>query len=72
MSKELAIVLAIVIIVLLLFVFFVSFVLYRRTPAPKGCEKLAPSEETCGSCKKAGCPIRWVAEPETEQKEEEQ
>ncbi len=70
MSKELAIVLAVAIIVLLLVIFFVSFILYRRTPAPKGCEKLAPSEETCGACKKAGCPIRWVAE--TEQKEEEQ
>ena len=72
MSKELAIALAIVIIVALLVLFFVRFILYRRTPTPKGCEKLEPSEETCGSCKKAGCPIRWMADQATEQKEEEQ
>lgn len=71
MSKEVAIALAITIMVALAIIFFVSFILYRRTPAPKGCEKLTPTEEMCGSCKKAGCPIRWNAS-ESEDKEKEQ
>ncbi len=71
MSKELAITLTIVIIVVLLAIFVTSFVLYRRTPAPKGCENLEPSEEVCGSCKKAGCPIRWGIEKSDEDGKEE-
>ena len=39
MSKEGYLILAISILVILLVVFIVSFVLYVKTPAPKGCEQ---------------------------------
>ena len=55
MSKEVALILAIVILVTLLAIFFVSFVLYRRTPLPKGCEHLKMSEENCASCDNENC-----------------
>ena len=42
--------LAIVILVVLLATFIISFVLYRRTPVPKGCEHLKMDEEKCASC----------------------
>lgn len=48
-------ILAISILVLLLAVFIVSFVLYRRTPVPKGCENLEMSEEKCASCGHKEC-----------------
>ncbi len=46
-------ILAIAVIILLLVLFVVSFVLYVRTPAPKGCK--SPSEEACSGCLKKGC-----------------
>jgi hypothetical protein len=46
---------AISVIVLLLVIFIVSFILYKRTPPPKGCENLGPSEENCSNCKVEGC-----------------
>ena len=36
------------VIVILLVVFIVSFVLYVRTPVPKGCEKI--NDEACAKC----------------------
>jgi len=56
MDKTLAIVLAIVVIIVLAIVAIVSFVLYRKTPAPKGCENLEPDEGLCCACLKQGCP----------------
>lgn len=56
MDKSLAIALAIVIIVVLAIVAIVSFVLYKKTPAPKGCENLEPDEGLCCACLKSGCP----------------
>ena len=41
---------AIVILVILLTIFIVTFVLYRRTPVPKGCEDMKMNEEKCSSC----------------------
>jgi hypothetical protein len=58
MSKELALTLAIIIIVALLIVFVVSFVLYKRTPVPKGCENLEISEENCAACNNKECTLR--------------
>lgn len=48
-------VIAIAIIVLLAIIFVVSFVLYKRTPPPKGCENLGPSDDKCASCSETGC-----------------
>ena len=58
MSKEAALALAIVIIVSLLIIFVVSFVLYKKTPVPKGCENLEINEENCATCKNTVCSLR--------------
>ena len=46
---------AICVIVGLLITFVVSFVIYKRTPAPKGCEELKINEENCSSCGNSEC-----------------
>jgi flagellar basal body-associated protein FliL len=56
MDKTTALILAIVIIVVLLAVAIVTFVLYKKTPAPKGCENLEPGEGICCACLKSACP----------------
>ena len=48
-------ILGISIMVGLLIVFIVSFILYRRTPVPKGCEDIRMSEEKCSSCSHSEC-----------------
>ncbi len=48
-------ILGISIIVALLIVFIVSFILYVRTPVPKGCENIKISEENCSSCNNSEC-----------------
>ena len=50
-------ILAIAIIVALLIIFVVSFVLYMRTPAPEGCEKLKIGPKNCEECDIEGCMI---------------
>jgi len=62
MSKESALALAIVIIVSLLIIFVISYVLYKRTPVPKGCENLEISEENCAACNNKDCAIRKKGE----------
>ena len=49
------IILAVSIIVALLIIFIVSFVLYKKTPVPKGCEDIKMSEEKCSSCGHSEC-----------------
>lgn len=46
---------AIAVIVLLIVIFVVSFVLYVKTPAPKGCENLGRDESKCGGCSETSC-----------------
>ena len=55
MSQTGYLILAISILVALLVIFIVSFVVYKRTPVPKGCEDLVASEEKCSSCKNKEC-----------------
>ena len=55
MSQTGYLILAIVILVGLLAIFVVSFVLYKRTPVPKGCEDIKISEENCLSCGHTEC-----------------
>lgn len=55
MSKIGYLIIAISILVVLLVTFIVSFVIYRRTPVPKGCEDLQMSEEKCSSCGHSEC-----------------
>ena len=55
MSQVAYLIVAISILVALLVTFVVSFVLYRRTPVPKGCENLIMDEEKCASCGHKEC-----------------
>lgn len=55
MSQAGYLAIAISIIVVLLATFIISFVLYRRTPVPKGCEDLKISEENCAGCSHSEC-----------------
>ena len=55
MSQTTYLIIGIVILVALLVVFFVSFILYMRTPVPKGCEDIKVSEEKCSSCSHSEC-----------------
>ncbi len=67
MSTTGYLILAISIIVVLVIIFVVSFVLYVRTPAPKGCEKLKIGPKSCEDCDVEGCMIY----KQRHQKEEE-
>lgn len=55
MTQAQYLILAIAILVVLLATFVISFVLYRRTPVPKGCEELVMNEEKCSSCGHSEC-----------------
>lgn len=68
MDQNTAFIIAIITIVALLIVFVVSFVIYMRTPAPKGCEKLKIGPKNCEDCDVEGCMI--YKERHKEQKEE--
>ena len=48
-------ILGISILAVLLITFIVSFILYRRTPVPKGCEDMKINEENCSSCGHTEC-----------------
>lgn len=51
-------ILAISILVGLLIIFVVSFILYMRTPVPKGCENLKINEENCAACQNQNCAFK--------------
>lgn len=55
MSQTGYLILAIFILIALAIFFFVSFVAYRRTPLPKGCENLKVDEEKCAACSNESC-----------------
>lgn len=55
MPTSVYLILAIAVIVALVVVFVVSFLLYIKQPAPKGCENLEPAEGICSACTKSGC-----------------
>ncbi|MBP5575079.1 MAG: hypothetical protein J6X50_05065 [Bacilli bacterium] len=55
MSQLGYLIIAISILGALLVIFIVSFVLYRRTPAPKGCEDIRINEENCAACGHTEC-----------------
>lgn len=64
MSQIAYLVIAISILVALLLIFMVSFVLYRRTPVPKGCENIKINEENCASCNNSSCQYKVHREEE--------
>ena len=55
MSQTGYLILAISILVALLAIFIISFILYRRTPVPKGCENIKISDENCSACNNTSC-----------------
>lgn len=55
MSQTGYLILAIAILVALVITFIVSFVLYNKTPVPKGCEDIKISEENCSLCGHTEC-----------------
>ena len=55
MSQTGYLILAISILVALLAIFIVSFILYRRTPVPKGCENIKINDENCSACQHKEC-----------------
>ena len=62
MSQTGYLILAISILVGLLVLFFVSFVIYRRTPVPKKCEDILASEEKCAGCSHTECQFNKKSE----------
>lgn len=52
MSQTGYLILAISILVALAIVFVVSFVIYKKTPVPAGCEDIMANEEKCAGCNK--------------------
>lgn len=64
-------VLAIVIIVLLIVLFFVTYLLNKRTPIPKGCEKIAYDVQSCSGCKEVACEYHIRAEEMLEKMKKE-
>ena len=55
MTQTEYLIVAIIILVVLAVTFIVSFVLYKRTPKPKGCEDIEISEEKCAGCNNESC-----------------
>ena len=55
MSQSGYLFIAIAILVSLLAIFIVSFVLYRKTPVPKGCENIQINDENCVACGHTEC-----------------
>lgn len=53
---------AIILIAGLLATFFISYVLNKKTPVPKGCEKLLYNEEMCANCSNTSCKIKELEE----------
>lgn len=58
MSQTGYLILAISILVALLATFIISFIIYKRTPVPAGCEDIKISEENCGACQRKDCSLR--------------
>ena len=48
-------IIAISVLVALLVIFIISFILYRRTPVPAGCENVKINDSNCASCGHKEC-----------------
>ena len=56
--QTLYLVLAILLIVGLGALFFITFVINRKTPVPKGCENIKIEQESCLACSNSSCEIK--------------
>jgi flagellar basal body-associated protein FliL len=64
MPQYVYIIIVVALVLVLLAIFIVTFLLYKKTPAPKGCEDLGPSEEKCSKCTVEGCHFNLYSEHE--------
>lgn len=51
-------IIAIALIVILTIIFFISFIVYRKTPLPKGCEDMKIDDNKCLSCSNEMCQFK--------------
>ena len=66
-------IISIALISFFIIVFFVTFIINRKTPLPKGCEDIKISEENCSTCKVTDCTLKQrfnIEEIKDEVKEE--
>lgn len=61
MPNWVRILIAVLVIVGLVVIFVITFILYRKTPLPKGCEDMGPSEEKCSACNDTHCHLNIYA-----------
>ena len=54
MGEKIMLIVAILTICLLVAIFFITYILNKRTPVPKGCEKLMENEH-CQGCQNVSC-----------------
>jgi hypothetical protein len=66
------IIICVAIIVFFVALFFITFVINRRTPVPKGCEHIKIDEDVCGACNVTGCSIKEKFDIEKLKKEIEE
>ena len=62
--------LAVVLVIALVAIFTVSFVLYVKTPPPKGCERQKGGAQ-CENCEQSSCKFYEAAMAKAAKKEEE-
>ena len=55
MGKTGYLLVAIAIIIVLIVLFFISYVLNKKTPVPKGCEHILKENEHCLGCTNKSC-----------------
>ena len=55
MSQTGYLILAISILLALLAIFIISFIFYKRTPVPRGCENLKVDGDKCAACGHPEC-----------------
>lgn len=60
--KSVYLIIAIAVIALLVALFFITFIISKKMPKPKGCEDIEISDEHCMNCSNFDCNIRRRAE----------
>lgn len=58
MDRIVYIALAIGLVLALLAIFFISYLLNKKTPVPKGCENLLINDENCSACNNTECNLK--------------
>lgn len=64
LSKGDYLAIAIVVLIVLAVIFIITFILYKKTPVPKGCEDLKEVGENCKACPIKDCGHRLSEESE--------